>query len=178
MVSPPKIRKETESTQHDRACVCVCVRAPWRSSVAIQRGQSQQCDVHPEAQERPRPVLGWTVRRIHPDAPAPPQPPAHPRALRGGGRSVGPEVGAHASAPPLSLDENANLGTVMRYEEIGEWGWPRGRCRVGEGPGLHALGRVCHRVCVQKNGCSPAKTTVSLTPPFYLLTGLTPLPRR
>ena len=27
------------------------------------------------------------------------------------------------SAFPLaSLDENANLGTVMRYEEIGEWG--------------------------------------------------------
>lgn len=23
---------------------------------------------------------------------------------------------------PLLLDENANLGTVMRYEEIGEWG--------------------------------------------------------
>lgn len=33
----------------------------------------------------------------------------------------------NASAFPLSsLDENANLGTVMRYEEIGEWGWERG----------------------------------------------------
>ena len=32
-----------------------------------------------------------------------------------------------ASAFPLSsLDENANLGTVMRYEEIGEWGWASG----------------------------------------------------
>lgn len=26
-------------------------------------------------------------------------------------------------SPFASLDENANLGTVMRYEEIGEWGW-------------------------------------------------------
>lgn len=33
---------------------------------------------------------------------------------------------------PLPLDENANLGTVMRYEEIGEWGGKSG-----------ALGAAC-----------------------------------
>ena len=73
-----------------------------------------------------------------------------------------------ASAFPFaSLDENANLGTVMRYEEIGEWGWKSGNVRgllplkgtVGEGEGCNpwgvfaagsALGRVIN--------CSQAKS--------------------
>ncbi|KAB0341633.1 hypothetical protein FD754_018559, partial [Muntiacus muntjak] len=36
--------------------------------------------------------------------------------------------------PPVErftfVDENANLGTVMRYEEIGEWGWESGNMEV------------------------------------------------
>lgn len=59
--------------------------------------------------------------------------------------------------PSLSPDENANLGTVMRYEEIGElnresggiWSlsppitWKRD---VREGGGLAPLEGVCSRV--------------------------------
>lgn len=67
----------------------------------------------------------------------------------------------HASPFPLSsLDENANLGTVMRYEEIGKWLEKRGRLglpactggTVGQGRGLEILGCVCNRVSSQNNG--------------------------
>ena len=46
-----------------------------------------------------------------------------------------------ASAFPLaSLDENANLGTVMRYEEIGEWGWESGNVQGLLPPNGHSWG--------------------------------------
>lgn len=48
----------------------------------------------------------------------------------------------HASPFPLSsLDENANLGTVMRYEEIGKWPEKRGHAgaELGGGRGLETL---------------------------------------
>lgn len=63
-------------------------------------------------------------------APLPLPTPPHP-ILRTPSRSPRQQIptswGLDASVFSLSsLDENANLGTVMRYEEIGEWGWESG----------------------------------------------------
>lgn len=86
---------------------------------------------------------------------------------------------------PLLLDENANLGTVMRYEEIGEWGWEsRGGAwgaaclhhgQSGGAERLENLGQGCYRVYSQK---SPKRRPKSQWCPVHLLTALAPVPRR
>lgn len=78
----------------------------------------------------PSPCTGASCagRRAHPLLPPAPPPPRSLGGLRVGYQEVGALM---LLCSPLVLDENANLGTVMRYEEIGEWG------REGRGRGGH-----------------------------------------
>lgn len=174
--------------------VCVFVTAsPARLSNSDSPRNVTSAQSHGDA----RSVLGWTAacggilsvytggscagRRAHPLLPPAPPPPRSLGGLRVGYQEVGTLMLLRS---PLLLDENANLGTVMRYEEIGEWGresWDigshlppppgqsGGRERL-ENPGSSLLLSVLPAEF-------QARTKVSGVPPAHLPTALAPVPR-